>query len=137
MFTNASFFSDFALSFLVIFLSFLVLWLFSPFHYFYEHFHWGISKLRDGEITRWCEMTLFSEIFKLRDEEIQIAIWENPNCEIEPNLVKVKKSKLRYKNIQIARWNKKLPKLKNPNCEIEWKMMGNIQIVRWNQNWQK
>ena len=40
-------------------------------------------------------MTLFSEISKLRDEEIQIAIWENPNCEIEPNLVKVKKSKLR------------------------------------------
>ena len=37
----------------------------------------------------------FSEISKLRDEEIQIAIWENPNCEIELNLVEVKKSKLR------------------------------------------
>ena len=47
----------------------------------------------------------FSEISKLRDEEIQIAIRENPNCEIEPNLVKVKKSKLRDEKIQIARWN--------------------------------
>ena len=34
----------------------------------------------------------------------------------------MRKSKLRYEKIQIARWNKKLPKLKNPNCEMEWKI---------------
>ena len=69
-------------------------------------------------------MTLFSEKSKLRDEEIQNAIWENPNYEIEPNLVKVKKSKL-------GDGTKSCQKKTNPNCEMEWKMMGKNTQTSW------
>jgi len=54
-----------------------------------------------------------SKKFKLRDGMQKDGKY--PNCEIEPKLAKVK----------------------NSNCEMEWKMMENIQIARWNPNWQK
>ena len=61
---------------------------------------------------------------------------------MEQKVVKRKKSKLRdgmkndgkYPNCEIE---PKLAKIKNPNWEMEWKMMQNIQIARWNQNWLK
>ena len=62
----------------------------------------------------------FSEISKLRDEVIQIAIWENPNYEIQPNLVKVKKSKLRDGMKKDGKY---------PNCEMEFGIIESLNFI--------
>ena len=73
-----------------------------------------IARWRDSKIKR---DDLFAKISKLRDEEIQIARWRNPNCDM-------RKSKLRDRNKTCKSQKSKLrdgmkKDGKCPNCEMK------------------